>query len=62
VLRAVRDAAAVKLAEGERPYAAVLALAERMELAAEEVRQLCGLRGASARLRSGLDRRLEFRA
>ncbi|MER5383152.1 hypothetical protein ABT040_23250 [Streptomyces sp. NPDC002688] len=62
VLRDVRDAAAAKLDEGERPYAAVLALAGRTELAAEEVRQLGTLRGASARLRSQLDRRLEFRA
>lgn len=61
VLRAVRDAAAAKLAEGERPYAAVLALAGRMELAAEEVRQLGALRGASARLRRQLERRLELR-
>ncbi|MFF5011363.1 hypothetical protein ACFY3G_52425 [Streptomyces phaeochromogenes] len=62
VLRAVRDAVAAKLAEGERPYAAVLALAERTELAAAEVRQLGALRGASARLRSRLDRHLELRA
>ncbi|MFD0167058.1 hypothetical protein ACFVJH_23355 [Streptomyces decoyicus] len=62
VLRAVRDAAAAKLAEGERPYAAVLALAGRMELPAEEVRQLGALRGASARLRSRLDRCLRLRA
>ncbi|MGW2028271.1 hypothetical protein [Streptomyces decoyicus] len=61
VLRAVRDAAAAKLAEGERPYAAVLALAGRMELATEEVRQLGALRGASARLRSRLDRHLALR-
>ncbi|MGW3417372.1 hypothetical protein [Streptomyces phaeochromogenes] len=61
VLRAVRDAVAAKLAEGERPYAAVLALAERTELATAEVRQLGALRGASARLRSRLDRHLELR-
>ncbi|MFI9045465.1 hypothetical protein [Streptomyces sp. NPDC053427] len=61
VVRAVRDAVAAKLAEGERPYAAVLALAGRMELPAEEVRQLGTLRGASARLRSRLDRRLGLR-
>ncbi|MFI6520886.1 hypothetical protein ACIBF1_35400 [Spirillospora sp. NPDC050679] len=61
VLRAVRDAVAVKLIEGERPYSAVLALAERRELAAEEVRQLGALNGASARLRSRLDRRLKLR-
>ncbi|GAA3143411.1 hypothetical protein ACFQ0X_06705 [Streptomyces rectiviolaceus] len=61
VLRAVRDAVAAKLAEGERPYAAVLALAGRTELAAAEVRQLGALRGASARLRSRLDRHLQLR-
>lgn len=61
VLRAVRDAVAAKLAEGERPYAAVLALAGRTELAAAEVRQLGTLRGASARLRSQLDRHLGLR-
>ncbi|WP_367048528.1 hypothetical protein [Streptomyces sp. Je 1-332] len=56
VLRAVRDAVAAKLAEGERPYAAVLALAGRTELTAAEVQQLGALRGASARLRSRLAR------
>ncbi|MGW3007725.1 hypothetical protein ACWC9R_02655 [Streptomyces sp. NPDC001219] len=61
VLRAVRDAVAAKLAEGERPYAAVLALAGRTELAAAEVRQLGALRGASARLRRQLDERLGLR-
>ena len=61
VLRAVRDAVAAKLAEGERPYAAVLALAERTELAEAEVRQLGALRGASARLRSRLYRHLQLR-
>ncbi|MFI6090724.1 hypothetical protein [Streptomyces sp. NPDC051218] len=54
VLRAVLDAVAAKLAEGERPYAAVLALAGRTELTAAEVQQLGTLRGASARLRSRL--------
>ncbi|MFD7861464.1 hypothetical protein [Streptomyces sp. NPDC059783] len=61
VLRAVRDAVAAKLTEGARPYAAVLALAGRTELTAAEVRQLGTLRGASARLRNQLDRRLELR-
>ncbi|MEU1487510.1 hypothetical protein [Streptomyces sp. NPDC005752] len=61
VLRAVRDAVAAKLADGERPYAAVLALAGRTELAAAEVRQLGTLRGASARLRSQLGRHLGLR-
>ena len=62
VLRAVRDAVAAKLAEGERPYGAVLALAGRRELAADEVRLLGALRGASARLRRKLDRHLGLRA
>ncbi|MEV7176624.1 hypothetical protein [Kitasatospora sp. NPDC093679] len=61
VLRAVLDAAAAKLAEGERPYAAVLALAGRTELDVSEVRRLGTLPGASARLRSGLRRRLADR-
>ncbi|MGW7071812.1 hypothetical protein ACWGII_30895 [Streptomyces sp. NPDC054855] len=61
VLRAVRDAVAAKLAAGERPYAAVLALAERTELATTEVRQLGALSGASARLRSRLERQLQLR-
>ncbi|MFI9830910.1 hypothetical protein ACIHIX_24865 [Streptomyces sp. NPDC051913] len=61
VLRAVRDAVAAKLAAGERPYGAVLALAGRTELTAAEVRQLGTLRGASARLRSQLDQRLGLR-
>ncbi|WEB43744.1 hypothetical protein MOV08_33690 [Streptomyces yunnanensis] len=62
VLRAVRDVVAAKLTEGERPYAAVLALAARTELATEEVRRLGTLRGASARLRTRLGRRLALRA
>jgi hypothetical protein len=61
VLRAVLDAVAAKLDEGERPYAAVLALADRPELAADEVRRLGTLRGASARLRRLLTHRLSSR-
>lgn len=61
VLRAVLDAVAAKLEEGERPYAAVLALADRLELEADEVRKLGTLRGASARLRHRLDLRLSVR-
>ncbi|MFB8209223.1 hypothetical protein [Streptomyces sp. NPDC056010] len=61
VLRAVLDVVAAGLAEGERPYAAVLALADRPELTPAEVRRLAPLPGASARLRSGLERRLAFR-
>jgi hypothetical protein len=44
-----------------RPYAAVLLLASRPELAPEEVRYLATLPGASARLRGGLRRRLAQR-
>ncbi|WP_328864808.1 hypothetical protein [Streptomyces sp. NBC_00304] len=61
VLRAVLEAVAARLDEGERPYAAVLALADRFELDADEVRRLGTLRGASARLRHLLDRRLIVR-
>lgn len=61
VLRAVLAATAAKLAEGERPYAAVLALAGRVELDVDEVRQLGALRGTSGRLRNGLARRLSAR-
>lgn len=61
VLRAVLDAVAAKLEAGERPYAAVLALADRLELEAEEVRRLGTLHGASARLRRLLTLRLRSR-
>ncbi|MFF4248892.1 hypothetical protein ACFYY2_31120 [Streptomyces sp. NPDC001822] len=61
VLRAVLDAVAAKLDEGERPYAAVLALADRLELGADELRKLGMFRGASARLRHLLDLRLSVR-
>lgn len=61
VLRAVLDATAAKLAEGERPYAAVLALAGREEIGADEVQPLGALHGASARLRGLLARRLGTR-
>ncbi|MFD4530393.1 hypothetical protein ACFWP7_42100 [Streptomyces sp. NPDC058470] len=61
VLRAVLDAVAAKLEEGERPYAAVLALADRLELEVEEVRRLGTLRGTSGRIRRLLALRLSFR-
>ncbi|MFE7329397.1 hypothetical protein ACFU8W_31330 [Streptomyces sp. NPDC057565] len=61
VLQAVLDAVAAKLEEGERPYAAVLALADRLELETDEVRKLGTLRGASARLRHLLNLRLSVR-
>lgn len=62
VLLAVLDAAAAKLAAGERPYAAVLALAERREIEPDEMARLGVLPGASARLRSLLARKLISRA
>ncbi|MDT0343890.1 hypothetical protein [Streptomyces litchfieldiae] len=62
VLRAVLEATAAGLVRGERPYGAVLALAERGEVDADEVRRLGSLPGASARLRRGLARRLASRA
>lgn len=61
VLRAVLDDVAAKLAEGERPYAAALALADRPELEADEVRRLGALRGPSARLRRLLTLQLSSR-
>ncbi|MFJ6574073.1 hypothetical protein ACIQNU_42435 [Streptomyces sp. NPDC091292] len=60
-LRAVLEAVAAKLEQGERPYAAVLALADRLELEVDEVRRLGTLRGASARLRHLLNLRLSVR-
>ncbi|WP_242578648.1 hypothetical protein [Streptomyces sp. MST-110588] len=62
VLRAVLQAVAAKLAAGERPYAAVAALARREELEAEEVGRLGELKGASARLRRLLGRTLSARS
>ncbi|MCT2546781.1 MULTISPECIES: hypothetical protein [Streptomyces] len=61
VLRAVLEAVAAKLDEGERPYAAALALADRLELEVDEVKKLGTLRGASARLRHLLNLRLSAR-
>ncbi|MCX4869358.1 MULTISPECIES: hypothetical protein [unclassified Streptomyces] len=61
VLRAFLEAVAAKLDEGERPYAAALALADRLELEVDEVRKLGTLRGASARLRHLLNLRLSVR-
>jgi len=61
VLKAVLAATAAKLTEGERPYAAVLALADRAELNADDIQGLGALRGASARLRRGLARHLDTR-
>ncbi|MER7282133.1 hypothetical protein ABT369_47665 [Dactylosporangium sp. NPDC000244] len=62
VLLAVLGRAAELLRAGARPYAAVLALAERPELRPEEIRPLGGLAGASRRMRRGLDRALAAHA
>ncbi|MFE1320263.1 hypothetical protein [Kitasatospora phosalacinea] len=59
-LLVVLDAAALLPADA-RPYAAVLALAERPELRPEELLALGRLPGASARLRRGLRRALAAR-
>ncbi|MGW1067068.1 hypothetical protein ACWD4F_21440 [Streptomyces aureus] len=61
VLRAVLDAVATKLEEGERPYAAALALADRPELEPDDVARLGTLHGASPRLRRRLTSRLDLR-
>ncbi|MEU8888992.1 hypothetical protein [Streptomyces sp. NPDC048442] len=58
VLRAVLTATATKLAAGQRPYAAALALTARPELAPDAFRHLGALPGASRRFRHGLTRRL----
>ncbi|WP_244178931.1 hypothetical protein [Streptomyces rubellomurinus] len=55
------ESVAALLAEGERPYAAVLRLAARPELPAERIRALGRLPGASARLRRGITRALAAR-
>lgn len=61
VLLAVLGRSTELLRAGARPYAAVLALAERPELRPEEIRPLGGLAGASRRMRRGLDRALAAR-
>ncbi|MFE7525563.1 hypothetical protein ACFU7Y_07555 [Kitasatospora sp. NPDC057542] len=50
-----------RLAEGDRPFAAVLALARRPELPAERLHRLGRQPGASARLRRGITRALAER-
>ncbi|MFJ1754288.1 hypothetical protein [Kitasatospora sp. NPDC088134] len=61
VLAAVGEAVGACLAAGERPYAAVLALAARPGFPVERARALGESAGASARLRSGLARVLAER-
>ncbi|KDN82509.1 hypothetical protein [Kitasatospora cheerisanensis] len=61
VLHAVLAAVAERLAAGERPYTAALALARRPELPADGVRALGRTAGASARLRRRLARALDGR-
>lgn len=61
VLGAVLDRVAAKLEQGDRPYAAVLALAGRPELRPDEVKRLGTLRGSSARLRRLIARQLNSR-
>lgn len=58
VLEVLVAAVSVRLRAGGRPYAAVLALAERAELDVDDVRPLGSLPGASARLRRGIAARL----
>ncbi|MFF0295049.1 hypothetical protein ACFYST_16650 [Kitasatospora sp. NPDC004614] len=62
VLDAVLAAVAECLAAGRRPFAAVLALAARLDVPAERVRALGRSAGASARLRAGLARVLAERS
>ncbi|WP_051826804.1 hypothetical protein [Kitasatospora aureofaciens] len=52
---------AVRLREGDRPYAAVLELARRSELPAERLNWLGHLPGASIHLRRGIARALAAR-
>jgi hypothetical protein len=62
VLLATVDAVAAALSgSDERPYAAALALAERIELEPSEVRRLSWLPSASRRMRRGLERNLARR-
>lgn len=61
VLLGLIDELGDRLSAGDRPFAAVLALAERAELTRDEVLSLAGLPGASARLRRGIRSRLARR-
>ncbi|MFI8455551.1 hypothetical protein [Kitasatospora sp. NPDC085464] len=55
------DVLAVRLREGDRPYAAVLELARRPEPAVERLNWLGHLQGASTSLRRGITRALATR-
>ncbi|SBT45725.1 hypothetical protein [Micromonospora auratinigra] len=62
LLRVVAQVEALLRRTGTRPYAAVIALAGRPELAPHEVSVLTGLPGASRRLRRGVRQALAGRA
>ncbi|GLY83522.1 hypothetical protein [Actinoallomurus iriomotensis] len=62
VLRGLLDELRDRLMAGDRPFAAVLALAERVEVTPDEILGLARLPGASARLRRGVRSRLAGRA
>ncbi|GHF60026.1 hypothetical protein [Kitasatospora xanthocidica] len=55
------DLVAVRLGEGDRPFAAVLELARRPELTVERLNWLGHVPGASTRLRRGISRALAER-
>ncbi|MES9536317.1 hypothetical protein [Actinomadura sp. NPDC000600] len=61
LLRVMAEIEARLLSSTTRPYAAVLALATRQELQPDELHHLAALPGASARMRTGLRRRLAER-
>ena len=61
LLKVLAELEARLLASTSRPYAAVLALGARQELEPKELQRLAALPGASARMRSGLRRRLAER-
>lgn len=61
LLNVLAELEACLLTSTSRPYAAVLALAARPELAPKELQNLAALPGASARMRAGLRRRLAER-
>lgn len=61
LLKVLAELEARLLTSTSRPYAAVLALATRLELQPEELQPLASLPGASARTRTGLRQRLAER-
>lgn len=62
LLKVLAELEARLLTSTSRPYAAVLALAARPELEPEELQRLASSPGASARMRTGLRRRLAERS